>query len=87
MKRAGARAVAMEVSSHGLTQGRVSGVAFDCGLFTNLSHDHLDYHGSMEAYAEAKAMLFDAPIAGVQAPDRQHRPAELFQTMPAVEPQ
>ncbi len=61
MKRAGARAVAMEVSSHGLTQGRVNGVAFDCGLFTNLSHDHLDYHGSMEAYAEAKAMLFDAP--------------------------
>jgi UDP-N-acetylmuramoyl-L-alanyl-D-glutamate--2,6-diaminopimelate ligase len=61
MKRAGARAVAMEVSSHGLAQGRVNGVAFDCGLFTNLSHDHLDYHGSMDAYAEAKAMLFDRP--------------------------
>jgi len=61
MKRSGARAVAMEVSSHGLAQGRVNGVAFDCGLFTNLSHDHLDYHGSMDAYAEAKAMLFDAP--------------------------
>jgi UDP-N-acetylmuramoyl-L-alanyl-D-glutamate--2,6-diaminopimelate ligase len=60
----GARAVAMEVSSHGLAQGRVRGVAFDCALFTNLSHDHLDYHGSMEAYAEAKAMLFDAPGLG-----------------------
>jgi UDP-N-acetylmuramoyl-L-alanyl-D-glutamate--2,6-diaminopimelate ligase len=57
----GARGVAMEVSSHGLMQGRVNGVAFDCALFTNLSHDHLDYHGSMEAYAEAKARLFDSP--------------------------
>ena len=65
MKREGARAVAMEVSSHGLTQGRVNGVAFDCGLFTNLSHDHLDYHGSMDAYAEAKAMLFDEPTSSV----------------------
>src|SRR5262245_21100930 len=60
----GARSVAMEVSSHGLAQGRVRGVAFDCALFTNLSHDHLDYHGSMEAYAEAKAMLFDSPGLG-----------------------
>lgn len=61
----GARGVAMEVSSHGLVQGRVNGVAFDCALFTNLSHDHLDYHGSMEAYAEAKARLFDS--AGLSA--------------------
>jgi len=57
----GAQAVAMEVSSHGLVQGRVNGVRFACALFTNLSHDHLDYHGSMAAYAEAKARLFDAP--------------------------
>src|ERR671914_334144 len=57
----GAKAVAMEVSSHGLVQGRVHGVAFACALFTNLSHDHLDYHGSMQAYAEAKARLFDMP--------------------------
>lgn len=57
----GARALVMEVSSHGLAQGRVNGVAFDCALFTNLSHDHLDYHASMEAYAEAKAKLFDTP--------------------------
>jgi UDP-N-acetylmuramoyl-L-alanyl-D-glutamate--2,6-diaminopimelate ligase len=60
----GARAAAMEVSSHGLVQGRVNGIAFDCALFTNLSHDHLDYHGSMEAYAEAKAKLFDTPGLG-----------------------
>lgn len=61
MRRAGAIAVAMEVSSHALAQGRVNGVLFACALFTNLSHEHLDYHGSMEAYAEAKARLFDAP--------------------------
>ena len=60
-KAAGASAVAMEVSSHGLDQGRVNGVAFDCALFTNLTHDHLDYHGTLTAYAEAKARLFDAP--------------------------
>src|SRR5918999_2601836 len=57
----GASAVAMEVSSHGLVQGRLNGVRFACALFTNLSHDHLDYHGSMAAYAQAKARLFDAP--------------------------
>ena len=56
----GAEAVAMEVSSHGLSQGRLNGVAFDCALFTNLSHDHLDYHGTMQAYGEAKAKLFEA---------------------------
>src|SRR6185503_14026583 len=53
-----AEAAAMEVSSHGLAQGRLNGVAFDCALFTNLSHDHLDYHGTMQAYGEAKARLF-----------------------------
>jgi UDP-N-acetylmuramoyl-L-alanyl-D-glutamate--2,6-diaminopimelate ligase len=60
-KAAGAHAVAMEVSSHGLDQGRVNGVAFDCALFTNLTHDHLDYHRTLAAYADAKARLFDAP--------------------------
>jgi UDP-N-acetylmuramoyl-L-alanyl-D-glutamate--2,6-diaminopimelate ligase len=61
----GAQAVSMEVSSHGLVQGRVSGVRFSCALFTNLSHDHLDYHGSMANYAAAKARLFEMP--GLQA--------------------
>ncbi|MEM7600536.1 MAG: UDP-N-acetylmuramoyl-L-alanyl-D-glutamate--2,6-diaminopimelate ligase [Verrucomicrobiota bacterium] len=50
---------AMEVSSHGLAQHRVAGVAFDVGIFTNLSQDHLDYHRSMEAYFDAKASLFE----------------------------
>ncbi len=57
----GASAVAMEVSSHGLDQGRVEGVAFDIAVFTNLSRDHLDYHGDMQRYAAAKARLFAWP--------------------------
>tara|TARA_R110002073_G_scaffold21091_4_gene74688 strand:- start:2297 stop:3787 length:1491 start_codon:yes stop_codon:yes gene_type:complete len=51
-------AVSMEVSSHALEQGRVNGVEFATAIFTNLSHDHLDYHGSMEAYGRAKLRLF-----------------------------
>lgn len=53
--------VAMEVSSHGLEQGRVNGVNFDVAVFTNLSRDHLDYHGDMESYGRAKARLFAMP--------------------------
>ncbi len=51
--------VAMEVSSHALEQGRVKGVAFSVAMFTNLTRDHLDYHGDMAAYGLAKARLFD----------------------------
>jgi UDP-N-acetylmuramoyl-L-alanyl-D-glutamate--2,6-diaminopimelate ligase len=53
--------VAMEVSSHALVQGRVAAVDFEVAAFTNLTRDHLDYHGSMEAYGAAKAMLFAWP--------------------------
>jgi UDP-N-acetylmuramoyl-L-alanyl-D-glutamate--2,6-diaminopimelate ligase len=60
-RAAGAAGVAMEVSSHALDQGRVEGVAFDVAVLTNLSRDHLDYHGDMAAYAHAKARLFDWP--------------------------
>jgi UDP-N-acetylmuramoyl-L-alanyl-D-glutamate--2,6-diaminopimelate ligase len=58
---AGAQGVAMEVSSIGLEQGRVNGVRFGAALFTNLSRDHLDYHGDMERYAAAKEKLFQMP--------------------------
>ncbi len=58
MAGAGVQAVVMEVSSHALEQQRVEGTAFDLALFTNLSRDHLDYHGDMESYWQAKRRLF-----------------------------
>jgi len=54
----GATHAAIEVSSHALSQGRVDGVQFDAALFTNLTRDHLDYHGDMQSYFESKARLF-----------------------------
>jgi UDP-N-acetylmuramoyl-L-alanyl-D-glutamate--2,6-diaminopimelate ligase len=53
----------MEVSSHGLHQHRIDGIRFQCSVFTNLSQDHLDYHGSMEEYFEAKARLFTPELS------------------------
>ncbi|HWH79575.1 MAG TPA: Mur ligase family protein, partial [Candidatus Binatus sp.] len=55
---AGVKSVAMEVSSHALSQERVRGLAFDVGVFTNLSRDHLDYHQDMDEYFLAKSRLF-----------------------------
>ena len=55
----GVRTVAMEVSSHSLDQRRIEGLEFRAGLFTNLTRDHLDYHGTMEAYLAAKARLLE----------------------------
>ena len=57
-RRRGDAAVAVEVSSHGLDQGRVAATHFAVAMFTNLSQDHLDYHGTMDEYFEAKARLF-----------------------------
>ncbi len=58
LRTTGARAVAMEVSSHALDQGRVDEVRFETAAFTNLTQDHLDYHGTLDAYGQAKARLF-----------------------------
>jgi UDP-N-acetylmuramoyl-L-alanyl-D-glutamate--2,6-diaminopimelate ligase len=65
MRDGGVSTVAMEVSSHALVQHRVAAVAFDAAVFTNLTQDHLDYHGDMDSYFEAKARLFEPGVAAV----------------------
>jgi UDP-N-acetylmuramoyl-L-alanyl-D-glutamate--2,6-diaminopimelate ligase len=70
----GDQAVAMEVSSHAIELGRVSGIRFAVKVFTNLTQDHLDFHGTMEAYYAAKRKLFDEPgIAVVNVDDENGR--------------
>jgi UDP-N-acetylmuramoyl-L-alanyl-D-glutamate--2,6-diaminopimelate ligase len=64
MLQQGAAAVSMEVSSHALAQDRAAAVAFDCAIFTNLSRDHFDYHGTLENYASAKGRLFQVADLG-----------------------
>ena len=59
MRDAGIQHVFMEVSSHGIAQGRIQGLTFSGGIFTNLSRDHLDYHGDMAAYRDTKKRFFD----------------------------
>ncbi len=81
--------VAMEVSSHALAQGRVAGVDFSIGVFTNLSRDHLDYHGDMESYAQAKRRLFASErmkFAVVNADDQYGRQLqeELQPSLPVI---
>jgi UDP-N-acetylmuramoyl-L-alanyl-D-glutamate--2,6-diaminopimelate ligase len=79
---AGCRAAAMEVSSHALAQERTRGIEWDVAIFTNLTQDHLDYHGTMENYFEAKAKLFEQlpqqqkkkkPVAVINIDDRYGR--------------
>lgn len=65
LHEAGAKTLAIEASSIGLEQGRLNGLHVDVALLTNLTRDHLDYHGDMQAYAAAKTMLFDWPDLAV----------------------
>lgn len=58
MVNAGMKACALEVSSHGLSQGRVNGINFNVAIFTNFTYDHLDFHGTLENYFDAKSILF-----------------------------
>ena len=84
LRAQGAQAVAMEVSSHALDQGRVAGVHFEVAVFTNLTRDHLDYHGDMARYGAAKARLFAWPglrAAVVNLDDAFGR--ELLAALPA----
>ena len=69
MADAGCTHVVMEVSSHALCLKRVAGIRFSVGMFTNLSQDHLDFHGTMEAYCDAKALLFRQSERGVYNAD------------------
>ncbi|MDR0247011.1 MAG: UDP-N-acetylmuramoyl-L-alanyl-D-glutamate--2,6-diaminopimelate ligase [Burkholderiales bacterium] len=90
LRKQGAEAVVMEVSSIGLEQGRVNGCCFDTALFTNLTRDHLDYHGTFEAYAAAKTRLFawpqlrhavinlDDPMSGVMVTAARLRHAKVW---------
>ena len=84
LRDTGAVFVAMEVSSHALVQGRVEALPFELAVFTNLTRDHLDYHGTMAAYGAAKARLFDWPglrQAVINVDDAFGR--ELAQRLPA----
>lgn len=96
-KRQGALAVAMEVSSHGLAQKRVQGIAFRSAHFTNLTQDHLDYHGTMESYGRAKQKLFqfaslkhavvnmDSPYANkIISVMRRDLPIAVYSTSPKI---
>ncbi len=83
MRDESATHVAMEVSSHALDQARVEAVRFDTAVFTNLTHDHLDYHGTMARYFAAKARLFDWPelrVAVINRDDPYGR--ELMERLP-----
>jgi len=68
MVAAGDRAAVVESTSHGLAQGRVNGVRYDIAVFTNLSHEHLDFHGTFEAYLAAKRSLFERLAVGRDNP-------------------
>jgi UDP-N-acetylmuramoyl-L-alanyl-D-glutamate--2,6-diaminopimelate ligase len=95
-RAAGRRAVAMEVSSHALSLGRVRGVRFAVAVFTNLSHDHLDFHEDLESYFAAKASLFEPALAeaavvnlddphGARLAERATVPTEGFGLQDAVD--
>lgn len=72
LRERGAGAVVMEASSHGLALRRTAGTRFAVGVFTNLSHEHLDFHGDLEAYFQAKAMLFEACEHAVVTVNDEH---------------
>jgi len=89
VREARARVLAIEVSSIGLVEGRTAGLHFDVAIFTNLTRDHLDYHGTMEAYEAAKRELFEWPELGAAVinlddPAGQRLVAHLRATNPAL---
>jgi UDP-N-acetylmuramoyl-L-alanyl-D-glutamate--2,6-diaminopimelate ligase len=90
MVEAGQTHVVLEMTSHGLAQGRLNGVETDAALLTNLTHEHLDYHGTFEAYRDAKRLLFQAlgrprtkPLATVSLVNGDDPHADFFLASPA----
>lgn len=67
-RESGVQAICLEASSHALFERRLAGVRFDCGVFTNLTQDHLDFHGTMDRYADAKKLLFTEYVAASSKP-------------------
>ncbi len=93
LRERGGRAVAMEASSHGLALGRTAGTRFAVGVLTNLGHEHLDFHGDLEAYFQAKAQLFEASehavvngddAHGVRLAEQLHRDGRAVTTVSAA---
>ncbi|HEV8572990.1 MAG TPA: UDP-N-acetylmuramoyl-L-alanyl-D-glutamate--2,6-diaminopimelate ligase [Actinomycetota bacterium] len=89
MVQRGVGAVAMEVSSHGLDQHRVGGARYACSVFTNLSQDHLDYHGTIEEYYRAKARLFtpemsDRAAVNFDPPEGRRLVDEIGRSLPVL---
>lgn len=97
LSQAGAKWIAMEVSSHSIHQARIAGLSFETGVFTNLTQDHLDYHGTMDAYAAVKYHFLQSALTKkvvLNADDpygqawattlSQHHPLSLFGTDKAV---
>jgi UDP-N-acetylmuramoyl-L-alanyl-D-glutamate--2,6-diaminopimelate ligase len=70
MRDAGLTHVVLEMTSHGLAQGRLNGVDIDVAVYTNITHEHLDYHGTWEAYREAKALLFRGLMRSARKPNQ-----------------
>ena len=90
LQRQGLQSVAMEVSSHALDQGRVNNIRFDVAVLTNLTRDHLDYHGTVAAYADAKRRLFQweglqAVVLNVDDPFGRELAAEVTARSPGVQ--
>jgi UDP-N-acetylmuramoyl-L-alanyl-D-glutamate--2,6-diaminopimelate ligase len=84
MAHEGVAACAMEVSSHGLHQFRVDGTRYACAVFTNLSQDHLDYHGTLEEYFRAKSRLFTPQLSDKAVVNGDSREGRLLATRPRI---
>ena len=84
MRDAGAEIAVLEATSHGLAQHRVTGCAFDIAVVTNITHEHLDFHGTYEAYRDAKALLFRSLSASYRKPGLLRPPCSTATTAHSI---